>query len=163
MVTFTVPNDAAFVVVMVRVLVLLVVDGLKIAVTPAGRFEADKVMLPEKPVCRVTVTVLALLAFCPTLRLLGAAVRENAPRGGGTLIDGEADPPPQALSITLSASDRMSNARSACRDPPSMRAKGTKTSTHEPRCGLLELRRKKIPSGLTRFGFAISHRRLRSA
>lgn len=63
-VTFTVPNAAPLVVVKVRMLVLFVLEGSKDAVTPLGRFEADKLTLLEKPFCGVIVIALAPLAAC---------------------------------------------------------------------------------------------------
>ena len=41
----------------VSVLVLVVLVGLKDAVTPCGRPESDKLTLPVKPFCGVTVIV----------------------------------------------------------------------------------------------------------
>src|ERR1700722_7940021 len=54
-VTLTVPSAA---------LVPLVLDGLKDAVTPLGKFDAERVMLPENPLCGVTVMATAPLAPC---------------------------------------------------------------------------------------------------
>jgi hypothetical protein len=47
--TVTVPVVAVVLAVSVRVLVLAVLVGLKDAVTPLGRPEADKLTLPVKP------------------------------------------------------------------------------------------------------------------
>lgn len=63
-VTFTVPSAAPPVAVNVKVLVLVVLAGLKDAVTPLGRLDAVRFTLPEKPLCAVTVIVLAPLASC---------------------------------------------------------------------------------------------------
>ena len=48
-VTFAVPTGAELVAESVRVLVPLVLVGLKAAVTPVGKPDADKLTLPEKP------------------------------------------------------------------------------------------------------------------
>src|ERR1700722_3704862 len=63
-VTLTVPSAAPLPLVRVRVLVPLVLDGLKDAVTPLGKFDAERVMLPENPLCGVTVMATAPLAPC---------------------------------------------------------------------------------------------------
>jgi len=47
----------------------------KVAVTPAGRPEADRVTLPVKPPEGVTVMVLLPLVPCVTFRLVGDAER----------------------------------------------------------------------------------------
>src|SRR6266403_1044979 len=70
-VTVTVPVAAMPLAVSVRVLVLAVLPGLNDAVTPLGRPAADKLTLPLKPFCRVTVMVLAPFVPWTTLRLLG--------------------------------------------------------------------------------------------
>jgi hypothetical protein len=57
------------------VLVVVVRFGLKMAVTPLGRPDADKVTPPLKPFCAVTVIVLVPPAPCMMLRLLGDAER----------------------------------------------------------------------------------------
>src|SRR6266851_3991206 len=76
MVTKAVPIVAALPAVSVKVLVPVVLAGLKEAVTPLGNPDADKLTLPVKPFCGVTVTFVAPLAPCATLRLLGEADRE---------------------------------------------------------------------------------------
>jgi hypothetical protein len=86
MVTVAVPTGAALLAVSVNVLVPpVVLAGLKDAVTPAGRPEADKLTLPVKPLCGVTVIVLVPLAPCVMLKLLGEAAR--AKLGGGKLME----------------------------------------------------------------------------
>jgi len=62
MVTLTVPVAAVLLAVSVKVLVLVVLGGLKEAVTPLGRPEADMLTLPLKPFCGVTVMLLLPLA-----------------------------------------------------------------------------------------------------
>ena len=78
-VSVTVPVAAVPLAVSVNVLVLAVLLGLNEAVTPLGRPDADKLTLPLKPFCGVTVMVLAPLAPCVTLRLLGDAERVKFP------------------------------------------------------------------------------------
>jgi len=76
MVTVAVPVVAVALAVSVKVLVLVGLLGLKEAVTPLGRPEADKLTLPVKPFCGVTVIVLVPMAPCATLTLAGDAERE---------------------------------------------------------------------------------------
>ena len=76
MVTVTVPVVAVVLAVSVKVLVLAVLVGLKDAVTPLGRPEADKLTLPVKPPRGVTVIVLAALAPCEIVKLFGEAESE---------------------------------------------------------------------------------------
>ena len=70
-----VPIDALLVADRVSVLVAVVVLGLKDAVTPRARPEADKLTLPVKPFCAVTAIV--DVSFVPRARLseLGEAER----------------------------------------------------------------------------------------
>lgn len=83
-VTVTVPVFAALPAVNVKVLVLVVLPGLKEAVTPLGSPEADKLTLPLKPFCGVTVIVLGPTVPCIRLKLPGeaASVKLGAGRGG---------------------------------------------------------------------------------
>ena len=74
-VTFAVPTGAELVAESVRVLVPVVLVGLKAAVTPLGKPDADRLTLPEKPPWGVTVIVLVPLAPCMKVRLLGEALR----------------------------------------------------------------------------------------
>jgi len=74
-VTVTVPIAAVLLAVNVRALVLAVLLGLKAAVTPLGRPEADKLTLPLKPLCGATVIVLVPLAPCTIAKLAGDAER----------------------------------------------------------------------------------------
>ena len=57
-----VPVVAPLLAVNVRLLVVVAELGLNEAVTPLGRPEADRLTLPAKPFCGVTVTVLDPLA-----------------------------------------------------------------------------------------------------
>ncbi len=75
MVTVNVPVAAVILAVSVNVLVPVVLLGLKEAVTPPGRPEADKLTLALKPLSGLTVMVLALLAPCVMLNEPGDAVR----------------------------------------------------------------------------------------
>jgi len=87
-VTVTVPVAAVLLAVSVNVLVLVVLPGLNDAVTPLGRPDADKLTLPLKPFCGVTMMMLVPLAPCTTVTLLGEAEREKFGAGGaGMLID----------------------------------------------------------------------------
>ncbi len=71
----TVAEPAVAVPLAVRVSVLVAVAGLglKDAVTPLGRPEADKLTLSLKPFCGVIVIVLVALLPCAMLRLPGDA------------------------------------------------------------------------------------------
>ena len=73
MVTVDVPVVALALAVSVNVLVLVVLLGLKEAVTPFGRPEADKLTLPLKPFCGVTVIVLVPLLPCTRVTPFGNA------------------------------------------------------------------------------------------
>jgi hypothetical protein len=76
MVTVDVPVVAVALAVSVNVLVLVVLVvllGLKEAVTPLGRPEADKLTLPVKPFCGVTVIVLVPLLPCTRVTPFGKA------------------------------------------------------------------------------------------
>ena len=75
MVTVTVPVVAVLFAVSVNVLVLAVLLGLKDAVTPLGSPDADKLTLPLKPFCGVTVIVLVPAVPCVIVKLLGVAER----------------------------------------------------------------------------------------
>ncbi len=73
MVTVTVPVVAVPLAVSVNVLVLVVLLGLNDAVTPLGKPDADRLTLPLKPFCGVTVIVLVPLAPWAIVKLLGDA------------------------------------------------------------------------------------------
>ncbi len=85
MVTGKVPVVAVLLAVNVKALDPVVLEGLKVAITPLGSADADKLTLPLNPFCGVTVTVLVPLAPCVTLMLLGEADRLNC--GGGKVIE----------------------------------------------------------------------------
>src|SRR5207245_2873224 len=74
-VTVPAPVVAVLLAVSVNLLVVVVVAelGLKDAVTPLGRADADKLTLPLKPFCGVTVIVLVPLLPCAMVELLGDA------------------------------------------------------------------------------------------
>src|SRR5437667_113156 len=74
-VSVTVPGVAVLLAVSVRVLVLVAGFGLKDAATPLGQPDADKLTLLLKPLCGVTVIVLAPAAPWKMLTLLGEAER----------------------------------------------------------------------------------------
>jgi len=74
-VTVTVPVAAVLLAANVSVLVLAVLLGLNDAVTPLGRPDADKLTLPLKPPCGLTVIVLVSFVPWTTLRLFGEADR----------------------------------------------------------------------------------------
>jgi hypothetical protein len=86
-VTVTVAGVAVLLAVSVNTLVLVVLLGLKEAVTPLGRPEADRLTLPLKPFCGVTVIVVMPLAPCKMLRLPGEAEREKFGVATGVVID----------------------------------------------------------------------------
>ena len=75
MVTEDAPVVAVLLAVSVNVLVAVVGLGLNEAVTPLGRPDADKLTLPLKPFCGVTVMVLVPVAPCVIVTLLGDAER----------------------------------------------------------------------------------------
>ena len=74
-VTVAVPVVAVLLVANVNVLVMVAGFGLNDALTPLGRPEADKLTLPLKPFCGVTVIMLVPVLPCVMLRLLGDAER----------------------------------------------------------------------------------------
>ncbi len=74
-VTVTVPVVAVLLAVSVNVLLLVVLVGLNDAVTPLGRPAADKLTLPLKPFCAVTVIALVVVVPCDIVKLLGDAAR----------------------------------------------------------------------------------------
>jgi len=84
----TVPVAAVLLAVSVNALVVAVLLGLNEAVTPLGSPDADKLTLPLKPFCGVTVMVLVPLAPCTIVTLLGEVEREKFAGGAtGALTD----------------------------------------------------------------------------
>ena len=77
MVTVAVPVAALLLAVSVSVLVVGAVAevGLNVAVTPLGMPDAEKLTLPVKPFCGVTVMVLVPLFPWMNVKLLGDADR----------------------------------------------------------------------------------------
>jgi hypothetical protein len=73
MVTVNVPVVAALPTASVKVLVVVVGLGLNDGVTPVGRPEADKLTLPLKPFCGVTVIALVPLPPGVIVKLVGDA------------------------------------------------------------------------------------------
>ena len=73
MVTVDLPEVAVPLAVSVRVLEAVAGFGLNDAVTPLGRPEADKLTLPLKPFCGVTVIKLVPLAPWVKVKVLGDA------------------------------------------------------------------------------------------
>jgi hypothetical protein len=83
--------------------VLLVLDGLKDAVTPLGRPEADRLTLPENPPVGLIVTVLATLESCCVRGLFGAVIKEN-PLAMGTRIAGVPEFPSHETRMSVTGS-----------------------------------------------------------
>jgi hypothetical protein len=108
MVTLAVPVVAELPALRVRVLPLVAGLGLKLAVTPLGKPEADSATLPLNPFCGITVMLLELLAPCVNVELLGDAESTNV---GTTLAPGQlftklaalTDPMPVAKSQPIAA------------------------------------------------------------
>ena len=89
MVTVAVPRVAVLLAVSVRTLVEVVGLVPNVAVTPAGKPDADKVTLPVNPPEGVTVIVLVPLLPCKTVRLVGESDSEKsgvAVAGGRTQL-----------------------------------------------------------------------------
>jgi hypothetical protein len=74
-VTVTVPVVTVLLAVKVSVLLLAVLVGLNDAVTPLGRPDVNKLTLPLKPFCGVTVMVLVPVVPCDIVKLFGDADR----------------------------------------------------------------------------------------
>jgi len=79
-----VPVAALFLADRVSVLALVMLPGLKDAVTPRGKPEADRLTLPVKPFCDVTVIVDVILP--PRTRLNEFGEAERAKFGGDTTV-----------------------------------------------------------------------------
>jgi hypothetical protein len=86
MVTVAGPATAVLAADSVKVLVLVAGLGLKAAVTPFGKPVADKVTVPLKPFCGVTVMVLVPLAPCVTVTLAGEDESEKFDPKDGQLF-----------------------------------------------------------------------------
>jgi hypothetical protein len=82
--TENVPVDALLLAARVSVLVPRVLLGLKDAVTPRGKPEADRLTLPPNPFCGVTLIVEVTLA--PRARLKEFGEAEKAKFGGSTTV-----------------------------------------------------------------------------
>lgn len=78
-VTATVPVAAVGLADSVSELVVVVLLGLNEAVTPFGRPDADRLMVPLKPPCRAMVMVLVPLEPCGTVNPVGAAEMVKLP------------------------------------------------------------------------------------
>jgi hypothetical protein len=78
-VTVNVPVLAELLAVNLKLLVPVVVAGLKDAVTPLGKPDADRLTLPKKPFWGLTATVLVPLDPCVTLTLLGESKSAKSP------------------------------------------------------------------------------------
>src|SRR5437899_10962962 len=87
-VTVTVPVVAMLPADSVNVLVLAVLLGLNDAVTPLGRPDADKLTLPLKPCCGVTVMVLVPVVPRAIVKLMGEAEKEKSHGGGDSMGTG---------------------------------------------------------------------------
>jgi hypothetical protein len=85
-VTEAVPELAVLLAASVNVLVLVVLAGLKVAVTPLGKPVADKPTLPLKPFTGLTVMVLVPFAPCAIVKLLGAAESVKLATGTGFTV-----------------------------------------------------------------------------
>ena len=87
-VTVPVPIAVELPAVSVNVLVFVVLLGLNDAVTPLGSPDAERVTLPVKPFCGVTVMVLVPLAPCVIVKLFGEVESEKFGGGGpGVVMD----------------------------------------------------------------------------
>src|SRR5208282_1909653 len=87
-VTVTVPAVAVGVAVKVSVLVFVAGFGLKFAVTPLGKFSAERVTLPLKPSCGVIVMVVVAWPPCVTVTLSGFADKTKfGPVGANALMN----------------------------------------------------------------------------
>ncbi len=76
-VTVDVPVVAVLLAVRVKVLVDVALAGLKLAVTPLGKPEAERLTLPVNPFAGFTVIVLVPLLPCLTVKLVGEAESEK--------------------------------------------------------------------------------------
>lgn len=86
MVTVAAPMPAPVLAVSVNALEPVVLLGLKDAVTPLGRPDADRLTLPLNPFCCVTVIVLVPLVPCMIVKLLGDVESEKLGPEAGQLF-----------------------------------------------------------------------------
>ena len=86
MVTLNVPRVAVPLAARVSTLVDVVLEGLKLAVTPEGSPDAERLTEPVKPFSGVTVMVLVLLRPRRMLRLAGDAEREKSATAGAFTV-----------------------------------------------------------------------------
>src|SRR5215470_3209725 len=86
MVTVRAPVVAVLLADNVNVLVVAVLEGLKLAVTPLARPEADRLTLPVKPFAGVTVMVVVTLFPRPAGRLAGEADRLKSGTTGALTV-----------------------------------------------------------------------------
>ena len=105
MVTVAVPVVAVLLAVSVTALVLVVLPGLKKAVTPLGSPEAARLTLPLKPFCGVIAIVLVPLVPCVIVKLLGEAAREKFGTGARLTVRAIAvalvKPPEVPVTVTV--------------------------------------------------------------
>ena len=80
-ITVNVPSAAVALAVRVSVLLPAVPAGLKEAVTPLGRLEADKLTVPLKPLSGLMLMVLVAVFPWTALKLFGEAVKVKVPAG----------------------------------------------------------------------------------
>jgi hypothetical protein len=92
-VTVTVPVAAVALAVKVSVLLVVAGLGLKAAVTPLGKPDAERATLPLNPFCGVMVMMLVPLPPWVTFTLLGEG--ESVKDGAGLLLE----PPPHPTRI----------------------------------------------------------------
>ena len=80
-ITVVVPTAAVLLAVKVTMLVLLALGGLKEAVTPPGRPDAEKLTALENPLCGTTVIVLVAVPLRVRVTLLADEEREKPGTG----------------------------------------------------------------------------------
>ena len=80
------PRVAVVLAARVNTLVDVVLEGLKVAVTPEGSPDADRLTDPLKAFSGVTVMVLVLLVPCLMLRVAGEAESEKSATAGAFTV-----------------------------------------------------------------------------
>jgi hypothetical protein len=85
-VTVAFPVGAVLDAVSVKLLLLVVLRGLKEAVTPLGNPEADKLTVPLNPPCAAMLIVLLPLVPCAAVKLAGAADKLKVPPATTTTV-----------------------------------------------------------------------------